>query len=81
MVTGLHIVDIPLNRRFTRCRYVKFDTFHPAVDKGLPVTRVISRFILQKQLAEACEREAGDSIIQNDSVVCDFEEKVGCLKP
>jgi zeaxanthin epoxidase len=56
--------------------YVKFDTFHPAVDKGLPVTRVISRFTLQKLLAEACDREAGTSIIQNDSVVCDFEEKV-----
>ena len=28
-------------------RYIKFDTFHPAVDKGLPVTRVISRVTLQ----------------------------------
>jgi hypothetical protein len=28
-------------------RYVKFDTFHPAVDRGLPVTRVISRVTLQ----------------------------------
>ena len=29
------------------CRYIKFDTFHPAVDMGLPVTRVISRITLQ----------------------------------
>jgi hypothetical protein len=29
------------------CRYIKFDTFHPAVSKGLPVTRVISRITLQ----------------------------------
>ena len=27
--------------------YVKFDTFHPAADMGLPVTRVISRVLLQ----------------------------------
>ena len=27
--------------------YCKFDTFHPAVDNGLPVTRVISRVTLQ----------------------------------
>lgn len=27
--------------------YCKFDTFHPAVDRGLPVTRVISRIVLQ----------------------------------
>lgn len=57
-------------------RYVKFDTFHPAVDKGLPVTRVISRFVLQKLLAEACEKLAGDSIIMNNTVISDFEEKV-----
>lgn len=57
-------------------RYVKFDTFHPAVEKGLPVTRVISRFVLQKLLAEACDRIAGKNIIMNDSVVCDFSEKV-----
>ena len=41
------------------------------------MTRVISRFVLQKLLAEACERAAGgDFIIQNNSVVCDYEEKV-----
>lgn len=56
--------------------YVKFDTFHPAVDKGLPVTRVISRFVLQKLLAEACQSLAGDSVIMNNTVITDFEEKV-----
>jgi len=38
--------------------YVKFDTFHPAADRGLPVTRVISRVTLQRILAEAVERAA-----------------------
>lgn len=33
--------------------YIKFDTFHPAVDNGLPVTRVISRVKLQEILARA----------------------------
>jgi len=56
--------------------YVKFDTFHPAVEKGLPVTRVISRFTLQKLLAEACEKIAGKDLILNDTVVENFEEKV-----
>lgn len=32
---------------YTCRRYIKFDTFHPAVDMGLPVTRVISRITLQ----------------------------------
>lgn len=32
-------------------RYIKFDTFHPAVSKGLPVTRVISRITLQVRTA------------------------------
>jgi zeaxanthin epoxidase len=40
--------------------YVKFDTFHPAADRGLPVTRVISRVTLQRILAEAVERAAGE---------------------
>ncbi len=34
-------------------RYVKFDTFHPAADQGLPVTRVINRVCLQNVLAKA----------------------------
>ena len=55
-------------------RYVKFDTFHPAVDKGLPVTRVVSRVTLQAILAEACARLAGD-VIQNNVHVVDYEEK------
>jgi zeaxanthin epoxidase len=58
------------------CRYVKFDTFHPAVEKGLPVTRVISRVTLQNFLADACVRVGGDSIISNDCHVVDYEEKV-----
>lgn len=57
-------------------RYVKFDTFHPAVNKGLPVTRVVSRVELQQILARACERVAGPDIICNDCHVVDYEEKV-----
>jgi zeaxanthin epoxidase len=57
-------------------RYVKFDTFHPAVEKGLPVTRVISRVTLQQILASACIRAAGDGVILNDCRVVDYEETV-----
>ena len=57
-------------------RYVKFDTFHPAVEKGLPVTRVISRVVLQQILAEACMRVAGEGVILNDCRVVDYEETV-----
>ena len=57
-------------------RYVKFDTFHPAVDKGLPVTRVVSRVTLQAILAEACKRVAGEGVIQNNVHIVDYEEKV-----
>ena len=57
-------------------RYVKFDTFHPAVEKGLPVTRVISRVVLQQILAEACTRVAGEGVILNDCRVVDYEETV-----
>lgn len=56
--------------------YVKFDTFHPAVDRGLPVTRVISRFTLQEILADACRAIAGDDVIVNDVNIIDYEEKV-----
>eukprot|EP00884_Botryococcus_braunii_P011805 jgi/Botrbrau1/20625/Bobra.113_1s0050.1 len=56
--------------------YVKFDTFHPAVEKGLPVTRVISRVTLQNVLAKACRKIGGEDIICNDCHVVDFEEKV-----
>lgn len=51
-------------------RYIKFDTFTPAVERGLPVTRVISRMTLQQILACA----VGDDIILNDSNVVDFED-------
>jgi hypothetical protein len=49
-------------------RYIKFDTFTPAVEKGLPVTRVISRMTLQQILAKA----VGQEIIENSSNVVDF---------
>ncbi len=44
------------------------------MDNGLPVTRVISRVLLQEKLAEAARRYGGDKIIQNDCHVTDFEE-------
>ena len=59
------------------CRYVKFDTFHPAVDRGLPVTRVISRVVLQQLLAETAQKMAGDDSILNDQNVVDYEHVVG----
>lgn len=49
-------------------RYVKFDTFTPAAERGLPVTRVISRMTLQQILANA----VGSDIIFNESNVTDF---------
>lgn len=48
--------------------YCKFDTFTPAAERGLPVTRVISRMTLQQILARA----VGSDIIFNDSNVLDF---------
>ncbi|KAF5187835.1 Zeaxanthin epoxidase protein [Thalictrum thalictroides] len=50
--------------------YSKFDTFTPAVERGLPVTRVISRLTLQEILANA----VGEDIIMNGSNVIDFED-------
>jgi hypothetical protein len=50
------------------CRYCKFDTFTPAVERGLPVTRVISRIKLQEILCDA----VGPTIIQNGANVIDF---------
>lgn len=50
------------------CRYCKFDTFTPAVEKGLPVTRVISRVKLQEILSGA----VGSKIIENGANVVDF---------
>ncbi len=46
------------------------------MDKGLPVTRVVSRVALQGILADACIRVAGSDIICNDCHVVDYEEKV-----
>jgi zeaxanthin epoxidase len=51
-------------------RYVKFDTFTPAAERGLPVTRVISRMLLQQILAGA----VGDDVIINGSNVVDFQD-------
>lgn len=50
--------------------YVKFDTFTPAVERGLPVTRVISRMTLQQILAQA----VGDEVIMNESNVVGFKD-------
>ena len=58
------------------CRYVKFDTFHPAVDRGLPVTRVISRVVLQQLLAETAMGMAGEDVILNDQNVVDYQHEV-----
>jgi zeaxanthin epoxidase len=52
-------------------RYVKFDTFTPAAERGLPVTRVISRMTLQQILARA----VGDDVILNDSNVVSFQDE------
>jgi len=40
--------------------YTKFDTFHPAVERGIPVTRVVSRVVLQRVLAECLGRLSDD---------------------
>ncbi|KAK4801416.1 hypothetical protein SAY86_021903 [Trapa natans] len=50
--------------------YIKFDTFTPAAERGLPVTRVISRMRLQQILAQ----HVGDDVILNESNVVDFED-------
>ncbi|KAI7987403.1 hypothetical protein LOK49_LG13G02012 [Camellia lanceoleosa] len=50
--------------------YCKFDTFTPTVERGLPVTRVISRMTLQQILAGAM----GEDVIMNDSNVVNFED-------
>ncbi|KAK6923042.1 Forkhead-associated (FHA) domain [Dillenia turbinata] len=49
-------------------QYIKFDTFTPAAERGLPVTRVISRMTLQQILARA----VGEDVIKNDSNVVSF---------
>ncbi|KAE8671610.1 Zeaxanthin epoxidase [Hibiscus syriacus] len=50
--------------------YIKFDTFIPAAERELPVTRVISRMTLQEILAQA----VGEDVIFNESNVVDFED-------
>ncbi|KAL3525690.1 hypothetical protein ACH5RR_014062 [Cinchona calisaya] len=50
--------------------YIKFDTFTPAAERGLPVTRVISRMTLQEILASA----VGEDVIMNESNVVNFED-------
>ncbi|GFH20104.1 zeaxanthin epoxydase [Haematococcus lacustris] len=57
-------------------RYVKFDTFHPAVERGLPVTRVINRVTLQQLLAEAVIRLGGEDMILGGCHVTAYEEFV-----
>eukprot|EP00195_Chlamydomonas_chlamydogama_P015241 CAMPEP_0202891454 /NCGR_PEP_ID=MMETSP1392-20130828/1504_1 /ASSEMBLY_ACC=CAM_ASM_000868 /TAXON_ID=225041 /ORGANISM="Chlamydomonas chlamydogama, Strain SAG 11-48b" /LENGTH=662 /DNA_ID=CAMNT_0049575203 /DNA_START=251 /DNA_END=2239 /DNA_ORIENTATION=- len=56
--------------------YVKFDTFHPAADRGLPVTRVISRVTLQNILANAVNRYGGPDAILGNSHVTGYSESV-----
>nr|KYP43880.1 hypothetical protein KK1_034660 [Cajanus cajan] len=48
--------------------FVKLDTFTPAVERGLPVTRIISRIVLQEILARA----VGEDVIKNASNVVNF---------
>lgn len=50
--------------------YCKFDTYTPAVERGLPVTRVVSRMKLQEILARA----VGPEIIRNGATVTGFED-------
>jgi len=52
--------------------YCKFDTFHPAADRGIPVTRVISRMTLQRILAETCQRVSGKDVIVNGVKVTQY---------
>lgn len=54
--------------------YCKFDTYHPAVENGLPVTRVISRVTLQQILAKYAEDIGGDQVIQPNMKVDSFSE-------
>ena len=54
--------------------YCKFDTYHPAVENGLPVTRVISRVTLQQILAKYAEKIGGDQVIQPSMKVNSFSE-------
>jgi zeaxanthin epoxidase len=54
--------------------YCKFDTFHPAVDNGLPVTRVISRVTLQHILAKYAMALGGQEVITGGTKIASFQE-------
>jgi len=54
--------------------YVKFDTYHVAVDSGLPVTRVVSRVTLQEILAKYAVKFGGEGIIRGGTRVEGFAE-------
>lgn len=58
-------------------RYVKFDTFTPAADSGLPVTRVISRMTLQEILVKA----VGDDIVRNGVTVLNYKDDGSKVRP
>lgn len=55
-------------------RYCKFDTYHIAVDRGMPVTRVVSRFTLQRILMDTVERIGGCGVVQGGSHVVSYAE-------
>lgn len=46
------------------------------MDRGLPVTRVISRVVLQEILAKAARKMAGKDVIINDCKVVDYTHEV-----
>jgi zeaxanthin epoxidase len=60
--------------------YCKFDTFHPAVDNGLPVTRVIGRYTLQQILADRVRALGGDDVITNGVHIVKYENHPGYAK-
>lgn len=54
--------------------YVKFDTYHPAVDQGMPITRVVSRVELQRILAKYAMKYGGEGVIAADTKVLSYNE-------
>lgn len=56
--------------------YVKFDTYHPAYSKGLPITRVINRMRLQEVLTNYVVKYGGEGVISNDSHVVGYREGI-----
>ncbi|GAX73162.1 hypothetical protein CEUSTIGMA_g615.t1 [Chlamydomonas eustigma] len=55
--------------------YVKFNTFHPAAERGIPITRVISRVSLQNVLAKAVIELGGPNTIMGNSHVVSYTNK------